>query len=347
MKSRTFALFVAAAVTTVGLDLHAQSKARQVGPTVSKSATRLDFLEVPDGSLKDAVHHLKKQLEAHNFPPMNIVYSRGAKDLLVPDLILRHVTGADALRLICTAAECEMEPIYSEPNTPEGRVVEYVIGYRVIAPTPRTMLRGYGSMTPGTRSSSTKSRVGPASPFSGASSPATTSGRAKSAYSSAGGGVSTTARSVKTPSGGTRLVSYGGTKPILFTRVYALGRITNRSKFPDVEKTLLATLQLSGHKPSDATLALHENTNVLIVRASEEIQDLVSNLLESLAQNTDDAETGEVADLERKLKALMIEAENVKQISEMRIQEAEKRRRQAEDELAKLRDLERARVLKR
>lgn len=360
MKSRTFALFVAAAVTAVGLDLNAQStKARKVGPAVqftdamvAQPAAKMDFVEIPEGSLRSAVEYLRSSLDDRKLPPMNIIFGLGAKDMEVPELTLRNVTGADALRLICTAADCEMEPIFSEPQTPQGRVAEYIIGYRISpqqAPTGR-FGRTRGFISGGAPTKGQTIRSGPSNPFSASTSPA--KGNAASNSGGAIPGTTSSARAVKTSGGGTRLVTYGGSsKPQLLTRVYALGRITTRAKFPEVEKTLLATLQVAGHKPSDATLALHETTNVLVVRATDDIHELVSNLLASLGENSADADSGEVANMERKLKALLLEMENLKQMSEMRVQEAEKRRRDAEDEkqaaTKRLRALEQAQKISR
>ncbi|MGB0582802.1 MAG: hypothetical protein ACPGVU_24215 [Limisphaerales bacterium] len=353
MKARTITLFLAAAVTTAGLDLPAQSNPRQSRPAVSVSAgsvtpavTKMSLVELPEGSLKDAVRNLKSRLETEKLLPMNIIYSRGAENLEIPDLTLRNVTGSDALRLICTAADCEMEPIFSETDTPQGRVSEYVIGYRINPRVPNVNPYRSRSMT-----SAPTIRANPTSSTTFTRSARTVAPAKSLLFGNTSASKSTTSGAVKTSGGGTRLVSYGQAKPVLLTRVYALGRITTRAKFPEVEKTLLATLQVAGHKPSDATLALHETTNVLVVRAPNDIQDLVSELLESLAKNSADADTGEVANLERKLKAILIEMENVKRDTEMRMQEAEMRRREAEDELTevsrKLREVQKSRESKK
>lgn len=113
-------------------------KSVKANKSAKLSSTRIELVEIRSGSLKHAVDHLKEQLEQNSLPPMNVILGAGTSDLVVPDLLLRNVAGADALRLLCTSAQCEMDPIFSESNTPEGRVSEYVIGYQIYSPVPRS-----------------------------------------------------------------------------------------------------------------------------------------------------------------------------------------------------------------
>lgn len=171
MKQSSLAAVLAAVLGLAGnSDLSAQQagfdggggipgKSVKANKSARLSSTRIELVEIRSGPLKHAVDHLKEQLEQNSLPPMNVILGAGTSDLVVPDLLLRNVAGADALRLLCTSAQCEMDPIFSESNTPEGRVSEYVIGYQIYSPVPRSragQARGvpgfFGSMggaTPG------------------------------------------------------------------------------------------------------------------------------------------------------------------------------------------------------
>ena len=144
--------------------LHSQSAgggAPAAKNSKSAAATRMDLVRIQSGSLKSAVAGLKEQVEAMNLPALNVIFGAATTDLQVPDLQLRHVAGADALRLLCASVDCEMEPIYSERQMVEGHMVEYVIGYQINARNPRPRINytratatTFGSMggMPGTRS---------------------------------------------------------------------------------------------------------------------------------------------------------------------------------------------------
>ena len=148
MKQSSLAAVLA---TVLGLGGNSHLSAQQAGgggaipaksvkatKSAKLSSTRIELVEIRSGPLKHAVDHLKDQLAQNSLPPMNVILGSGTSDLVVPDLLLRNVAGADALRLLCTSAQCEMDPIFSESNTLEGRVSEYVIGYQIYSPVPRS-----------------------------------------------------------------------------------------------------------------------------------------------------------------------------------------------------------------
>ena len=144
--------------------LHSQSAgggAPAAKNSKSAAATRMDLVRIQSGSLKSAVAGLKEQVEAMNLPALNVIFGAATTDLQVPNLQVRHVAGADALRLLCASVDCEMEPIYSERQMVEGHMVEYVIGYQINARNPRPRINytratatTFGSMggVPGARS---------------------------------------------------------------------------------------------------------------------------------------------------------------------------------------------------
>jgi hypothetical protein len=141
-------VFAAAASFATGPFLHAQTAGllrKSPGkPSIpvrsveaASSLKKMDEVEIRAGSLETCVTELKKQLASQKLPPMNIIFGEGTGDLIVPDLQLRAVSGSDALRLLCTAVRCEMDPIFGGGETPEGRAAEYVIGYEIKATQTR------------------------------------------------------------------------------------------------------------------------------------------------------------------------------------------------------------------
>jgi hypothetical protein len=126
---------------------------------------------------------------------------------------------------------------------------------------------------------------------------------------------------------GPAMGSIGG--DVKLTRVYPLSTITTQIEFTELEETLMEVLAADGIEPDAAKIAVHEKTNVLVVRAAENVHFLVDQLLESLTKNVTEgqaaARTGELRQLH-----VQIESEAFKR---QRLEEALKR---AQDEASNL-----------
>jgi hypothetical protein len=184
-----------------------------------------------------------------------VIYAPEARTIQVPDLVLRNVSGPDALRLIAVSASCEPEPILGSDGL--------VIGFRVL-PLAQSLGGGFGNPATGT----------PAGPGDALSGPA-------------GVGIPGSG-TVVLPSGSPtqlQVTGFGGMAAPSSVRVYSLGGITNTTKFAEVEATLRDVLKADGVSADAAKLAFHEHTNVLVVTADSRVHDLVTQYLDALQKN--------------------------------------------------------------
>jgi hypothetical protein len=217
-------------------------------------------LKIRSGPLVAAVDELCRTLEAAHLPEMNVIYAPEARTILVPDLVLRNVTGPDALRLITVSAGCEMTPIPGSDDV--------TIGFHVFAPAQ------------GAPGSFRNPELGAHTGFADPSSGPTGAGQVPGLLPG-----STAPGSPAPP----QVMGFGGIMAAPnasnSVRVYSLGGITNTTKFPDVEATLRDVLKADGVSADAAKLAFHEHTNVLVVTADSRVHDLVTQYLEALQKN--------------------------------------------------------------
>lgn len=234
-----------------------------IAPVPATAAPRkLSVLQIPLSELAVAVEILQRALEDNGLEQLNILFGPDTKEQEVSGVVLRNVTGPDALQLIAAAAGCTVEPMYStESQTPPGLPVLVgvkapVIGYQLRGkPKPATPVR-VAPMSVGGFPSSSVPVAGNPPALPGMP------GRMASAASTAG-----------------RL-----------TRIYPLGAVTAATKFPDLEKTLRDIFKADNVAENQVSLALHEKTNVLVVNAAEQVHVLVEQLLTALNTNTSQAE---------------------------------------------------------
>jgi hypothetical protein len=234
--------------------------------TVTPEAKNIPTLKIRSGPLVAAVEELSRTLEASHLPEMNVIYAQEARTILVPDLVLRNVSGPDALRLITVSAGCEMDVIPGSDGS--------VIGYRVFSSAQGAQqgLGQGGPFAPGAivDTPSSPPGVGQAPGFPG---------------------------SVTLSPGSPSQPVLGNPQPLVMgfpgmatagtnnVRVYSLGGITNTTKFDDVEATLRDVLKADGVSSDAAKLAFHQRTNVLVVAADSRVHELVTQFLEALQKN--------------------------------------------------------------
>ena len=96
-------------------------------------------------------------------------------------------------------------------------------------------------------------------------------------------------------------------------------------KFNDVAKTLEDLLKAAGVSLDTAKLAVHEKTNVLMVTGDQKVQELVTQLLDALQQNTiaanaqrsrDESARREMIELEMRLNAERDQSKRLQQLLE-------------------------------
>ena len=216
------------------------------------SPPNLPALRIRNGQLSAAVDELSATLDKSKLPAINVIFTPEARLVPVPELTLRNVNGADALRLIAASAGCELEAILGT----DGQTIGYRI-FTVAVPTDPfgaplavapAVIPGAPTPTPSPLVATPDAKPTPPQPmivgFGG------------------GGGLS--------PSG---------------VRVYSLGGITGNTKFDDVEATLKDVLRADGVSADAAKLAFHQRTNVLVVNGDYRVQELVGQFLEALQKN--------------------------------------------------------------
>ncbi len=378
-----------------------------------KVQLKLDLVEFLGPTVGVAVSKLHAELDDRGLPPVNVLFGPATEDIKIPELRLRNVTGPDALRLIATAADCELESILSvddlKPKSryarPDQDLLPAVIGYRIVG-NPQSN-RGFGfqqmkqndgmtyapvatsyrthaagstipKSTPSIPGQPAPARPAPKAPkeslatsLAKADRPELSGGAGSSGSSGAAGGLGGGGRrmgiagaggvGMSAPGmapggmggigGGSGVMSMGydpfsgGNQPEpIVTRVYALARITSFTQFPDLEKTLLEILDLSGTKSDDAKISLHEKTNVLVVRARGSVHELVAQFLSSLEKNAKEADSSAAAKAERRYQSLISEVKIREQQMELKLQDAERQRARTEQEMeARLRESDRQR----
>ena len=272
----------------------------------------LKLLRTSAGDLREVVDLLQTRLENDKLEPINVIFGSGTETQPVPELVLRNVSGPDALQLIATAAGCEADPLVGASRN--------VIGYRLTsgpgsarplsagmsAPPAATASRTYRSIPRTGRRSESAS----ASPTSETrlNVPATSSKQTAGSvgnYSVPLGGDSRSRNQSRGQTGingryrqalqkytdETSTVSIFGGAPaarntaLATTRVYPLAAITASTKVADIEVTLSASLEVDGISSDDVKLVFHDKTGVLVVRGDDRAHDLVNDLLESLTAN--------------------------------------------------------------
>jgi hypothetical protein len=199
-------------------------------------------------------------MKAAQIPELNVIISPGTESVMVPNLTLRNIRGADALQLIAASANCQMEAIPGQDHE--------VIGYRVAAPVQGADPFG----------------ISPAAPPIPAAPPNVAIPQQEPPPSdpTAGGGIP----------GGSTIMTFGAapSENVSTARVYPLGTLTTITKFNDVEETLREVFKAGGISSADLKLALHEKTNVLIVTGNQRVHEAVKQLLDALEKNTAAAE---------------------------------------------------------
>jgi hypothetical protein len=230
----------------------------QTTPTERQGKT-IPTLKIRSGPLVAAVDELSRTLEAARLPEMNVIYAPEARTILVPDLVLRNVTGPDALRLITVSAGCEMTPIPGSDDV--------TIGFRVFAPAQ------------GAPGSLGNPELGAHTGFADPSSGPAGAGQIPGLLP---GGPAPGSPAPPQVMGFPGIMAAPNANTV---RVYSLGGITNTTKFADVEATLRDVLKADGVSADAAKLAFHEGTNVLVVTADSRVHDLVTQYLDALQKN--------------------------------------------------------------
>jgi hypothetical protein len=224
---------------------------------VERQGKTIPTLKIRSGPLTAAVEELSRALDAAHLPEINVIYPPETPAFQVPDLVLRNVSGPDALRLITVSAGCNLEPIPGSDNE--------TIGFRVFAPVQRPA--GRFVINPATGAASVDTLPGP----TGVGQPP---------------GLEPAALAAGTPPPLQVMGFSGMPAPNANTvRVYSLGGITNTTKFADVEATLRDVLKADGVSADATKLAFHEGTNVLVVTADSRVHDLVTEYLGALQKN--------------------------------------------------------------
>lgn len=283
----------------------------------STGSTPLKLLKTSPGGLREVVDLLQEQLESEALEPINVIFGPGTETKLVPELLFRNVSGPDALQLIATAADCEAEPLLG--------VSRNVIGYRLtstirpsrpsraiassrIPATPRTAVpsrrvfqESMPTKPPGAsepqpfdfpETEAPKGGSAQTSSFRSGAGPQIRYGAGVGEGASGNPNSSSIGSSQQVSGytgGGSRVYTYGGTPAaetrIQNTRVYPLAAITASTEFNEIEATMTDLLKVDGKSSEDVKLVFHDKTGVLVVRGTEHVHVLVSDLLESLTEN--------------------------------------------------------------
>ncbi len=303
-----------------------------------KAPPQIPSLKLDGAPLKDAIEILQVSLEQRKMDPINVVLSvPKERDIRVPSLTLRNVSGPDALMLIATAAGLELKPIVS---TVPGQ--EKIVGWEVRLPPPPTMKSGMGRIW---RANSGGAGTIPSAADGGAATPFPTTTPpplvapppvqpnnaggplpppAPSAELSAEGFLGEPAAPTGIP-GLSELPVVGqvftaGTPPpasdpsvatiavspaptnVRETRVYALGTVTAFAGSENVETTLRELLETDGIKHTDVKLSFHDKTNVLVANGTPRAHELIGQLIQALSKDVEVRESqsrqGEIRDLQ-------------------------------------------------
>ncbi len=282
---------LALACSTITL-ASAQSQDDPFGARQPQPQPKLTSFELSANLLRDSVELLQRQLAKEKMDPVNVVLDPGAGELPVPDLRFGAVTGHDALKLLAAAAGCDAQPILSDESEASRRIIGY--------------------------------KLRPSEPL------ATSSASLRGGYSSAAAGPSTAVATARPPSirpssipaedvllqrpiahQNTATVVGGAqhpAQPVSQVRVYALGTIVPATSDADaIQKLVHSVLETSAISKEEVRLMVHEKSNVLVVRAPGEVQELVEQVLQSLTKNSahiqETKAQNQAASLERELSA--------------------------------------------
>jgi hypothetical protein len=289
----------------------AQPKAAPTNSSTTPAATapkKLDSFDASGLYLRAAVAKLQESLVQNRLPSINVLFGPGTEQSEISSsVVLRHVSGPDALQLIAAAANCTVETMTSTdelvpaPATPglptptamRPAVIGYVIHRRNDAP-PRMLAP---AATPGLPGNSGLS--GPGLPM----------------RSSRSGGVE----------------AMGGLNSVRgkLTRVYPLGTVTAYTKFPDLAKALEDILRMDGIPSDQVQLAVHEKVNVLVVNAPESVHVLIEQFLNVLERNT------QVMDRQNSMDKMRAEKEVAERAMQNQMQRAREEVERANAEAAK------------
>ncbi|HUF61160.1 MAG TPA: hypothetical protein VMN36_03725 [Verrucomicrobiales bacterium] len=240
---------------------------------------KLTSFALASNPLREAVKLLQTQLAKERMDPINVVFDADAEEVLVPDLRFGAVTGHDALKLLAAAAGCEAQPIRSDESGPSSRI----IGYKLIHSRPHAVnVTGLGADQYG---------VGPPN-FASEPGDGSRSGKAPGIRPTGNPSADDDAVASQLESGYQNAVAFlGGTRrpihPASHVRVYALGTIVpTGAEIGEIEGLVQSVLETSAISKDEVRLMVHEKSNVLVVRAPDEAQQLVGQVLQSLAKNS-------------------------------------------------------------
>jgi|GEM_PF-5315723 len=282
-------------------------------------------INFPGGPLDDAVGAIQEALLHANAEPVNVVISI-SKDqpVRVPALVLRNVTGPDALTLIATAAGAELRPIV---NPTENRIIgwEFARPLRAGAagegggpavtwtspqPAPAPFINTAPVSAPQPTFVAPQAFVAPPGAVT-FTAPAGTPSSATVVGGSGNNGVAMlssipgvgrvfTATAAEPPrlegatdsaGGGGLAVEVAPTFPAPApdntrqTRVYALGTLVWYANYPDIAKTLQDVIEADGLKTSDVKISFHEKTSVLVANGTPRAHQLIGQLIEALSRD--------------------------------------------------------------
>jgi hypothetical protein len=238
-------------------------------PPTTTQPRRLPELTLGKGSVAElpkAIELLAKHLRDNGEEVPNVILGAGTEQMAVPTLTLRNISGLDALQMIATAAGCELDRVGAadDPSRAAGWLV------RVKAPPPPgtpdpfapNNAFGVGGFYPGSGGPPTAGNNGPLGTIVSFGAPSSE------------------------PSGA-------------LTMVYPVGGLLTEGKASDAMSALEDALKvaiesagLAGEKPR---LSFHEKTKVLIIKGSQELQQLVGSFLDALEKNRASASAGELA----------------------------------------------------
>lgn len=294
----------------------------------------LSECNIPVGDLQFSVGYLQELLASEGYAELNILFGPDTTALSVPTLTLRNVTASDALLLIATAAGCEAEPIVGESQRTIGYMLRLLpkSNFNPLQRSPVTSTRGMGISILGSAPGATPPRPSRNSATAGGLAdrpggwPETTTGQGADPFAAGVGPVDPAAPpagsgGISAFGGGDIYGAVGGAEAMYgmapsgapLTRVYPLSQITTQIKFNEIEATLMEILADAGIKPGVAKIAMHEKTNVLVVRSTDEVHDLVKQLLESLTRNVTEGRAGKYSGEIQQLK-LQLETEAIKRL---------------------------------
>jgi hypothetical protein len=271
------------ALATLGCTASSPALFGQALPPVQSTppeaqAKTIPTLKIRSGFLVEAVEELSRTLEAAHLPGINVIYDPEMPAPKVPDLVLKNVSGPDALRLLTVSAGCNSEPILGSDGL--------VIGFHVFLPPQGP--GGVGNPSPVPTGVVVDTPSGPVGAGQIPGPPGSASVTLGSPGQPALGipGVGALADGPY-PTGRQLVMNLGGmgTPNASTVRVYSLGGITNTTKFDDVEATLRDLLKADGVSADAAKLAFHQRTNVLIVTADSHVHDMVAQYLDALQKN--------------------------------------------------------------